>query len=120
MTAGVGSFRWIAPELFLSGQYDEKVDVYSFAVIMWEMMHPGTIPLAHYTPVEAAIAAAHRNVRPQVTIPISRKLARLLRACWHGTPTERPPFARIVELIEAARDKLAAGPKGFSLLGMFR
>ena len=120
MTAGVGSFRWIAPELFQSSQYNEKVDVYSFAIMLWELLHPGQIPLAHYSPVEAAIAAAHRAVRPQITLPLSRKFLRLLRSCWSASPADRPAFRDIVKVFETKAEKLAKEPQGFSLLNIFR
>ena len=38
MTSKVGTYQWMAPELFEAGQYDEKVDVYSYAVILWELL----------------------------------------------------------------------------------
>ncbi|RLN74353.1 hypothetical protein BBJ28_00008614, partial [Nothophytophthora sp. Chile5] len=37
MTAGVGTAMWMAPELMLSGKYDDKVDVFSFGVVLSEL-----------------------------------------------------------------------------------
>lgn len=111
MTKGVGSFRWIAPELFLSSQYNEKVDVFSFGVILWEILHPGQIPLAHYTPVEAAYAAAQRKVRPAVSAPLSSAFTKLLRACWHQESKNRPSFASLVEIFETRTVSLMKPPK---------
>ncbi|RLN93759.1 hypothetical protein BBJ28_00013367, partial [Nothophytophthora sp. Chile5] len=37
MTAGVGTAMWMAPELMLSGRYDDKVDMFSFGVVLSEL-----------------------------------------------------------------------------------
>ncbi|RHZ01360.1 hypothetical protein DYB31_006199 [Aphanomyces astaci] len=37
MTAGIGTFRWMAPEVLLDGHYTEKADIFSFGVILAEL-----------------------------------------------------------------------------------
>ncbi|KAH9125487.1 hypothetical protein LEN26_009558 [Aphanomyces euteiches] len=37
MTVGVGTYRWIAPEVLADGHYSESADIYSFGVIMSEL-----------------------------------------------------------------------------------
>lgn len=37
MTASVGTFQWMAPEVIRSKSYTEKADVYSFGIILWEI-----------------------------------------------------------------------------------
>ena len=42
MTKGVGTPLWMAPELFVRGtQYGPEVDVYSFGIILWELVREG-------------------------------------------------------------------------------
>ena len=36
--AAVGTFAWAAPELLLNIRCDEKVDIYSFGVLLWEVV----------------------------------------------------------------------------------
>ena len=38
MTTGAGSIQYMAPEVFVSAHYTEKSDVYSFAIILWELL----------------------------------------------------------------------------------
>ena len=38
MTGGTGSLRYLSPENFLGKPYNEKSDVYSFSIIMWELL----------------------------------------------------------------------------------
>ena len=38
MTAETGSYRWMAPEVIRHEEYDKRCDVYSFAILAWEML----------------------------------------------------------------------------------
>jgi len=39
MTGGTGAYIYMAPEAFMGQRYNHKVDVYSFAVVAWEVLH---------------------------------------------------------------------------------
>lgn len=41
MTAETGSYRWMAPEVIRHEKYDMRCDVYSYAVLAWEMVTDG-------------------------------------------------------------------------------
>lgn len=49
MTAETGSYRWMAPEVVRHEQYDKSCDVYSFAMLQYEMMTL-CVPFASYSP----------------------------------------------------------------------
>merc|ERR1719198_501572 len=38
MTNAAGTFHWMAPEVFTGTRYDEKVDVYSYAMLLFEVI----------------------------------------------------------------------------------
>ncbi|KAF3659915.1 putative transmembrane emp24 domain-containing protein p24delta7-like [Capsicum annuum] len=61
MTGETGSYQYMAPEVFKHRKYDKKVDVFTFAMILYEMLE-GDPPLSHYEPYEAAkfVAEGHR------------------------------------------------------------
>lgn len=50
-----GTFRWMAPEMMKHKPYGRKVDVYSFGLILWEML-TGSVPYEDLTPFQAAFA----------------------------------------------------------------
>lgn len=60
---GVHVLRYMAPEVFRHEPYNLKVDVYSFAMIIFQLFEC-TVPFAGVDPVEAARNAAMLNVRP--------------------------------------------------------
>ena len=37
MTGKIGTYQWMAPEVIKSQKYTEKADVFSFAIILWEI-----------------------------------------------------------------------------------
>ncbi|CAL5085795.1 unnamed protein product [Urochloa decumbens] len=61
MTGETGSYRYMAPEVFKHRKYDKKVDIFSFAMILYEMLE-GDPPFSNYEPYEAAkyVADGHR------------------------------------------------------------
>jgi serine/threonine protein kinase len=54
-----GTYRWMAPEMIKRKAYNRKVDVYSFGLLLWEMIS-GRIPFDDLTPLQAAYAVATR------------------------------------------------------------
>ncbi|MBA0585970.1 hypothetical protein Gorai_016726, partial [Gossypium raimondii] len=71
MTGETGSYRYMAPEVFKHRKYDKKVDVFSFAMILYEMIE-GEPPFSNHEPYEAAklVAEGHRpNFRSKSFLP---------------------------------------------------
>lgn len=54
-----GTYRWMAPEMIKHKSYGRKVDVYSFGLILWEMV-AGTIPYEDMNPIQAAFAVVNK------------------------------------------------------------
>lgn len=100
MTAEAGTYRWMAPELFSSEPiklgvkkpYDHKVDVYSFSMVLWELLTNST-PFKGRGSVMVAYAAA-ANHRPS-TDAIPKEVIPLLKSCWAQEPIDRPEFEQI-------------------------
>ncbi|XP_072093396.1 serine/threonine-protein kinase VIK isoform X2 [Arachis hypogaea] len=63
MTGETGSYRYMAPEVFKHRRYDKKVDVFSFAMILYEMLE-GEPPFTNLEPYEGAkhVAEGHRPI----------------------------------------------------------
>ncbi|XP_036400370.1 guanylate cyclase 2G [Megalops cyprinoides] len=98
---------WIAPELLRQVQCpfngSPKGDVYSFAIIMRELIYNCEVGPYHDVQMEPReIIEAIRNpgsgppLRPSLTTHACNEgLVALLRACWSENPDQRPPFASI-------------------------
>lgn len=95
MTAETGSYRWMAPEVIRHENYHKPCDVYSFALVAWEML-TYTVPFADQSPVEAAMGVAVRSERPQIPAQCPKAIKGLLEACWAQEAAARPTVEQVL------------------------
>ncbi|KAE8720122.1 Kinase superfamily protein isoform 2 [Hibiscus syriacus] len=105
MTAETGTYRWMAPELYSTvtlrqgekKHYNHKVDAYSFAIVLWELIH-NKLPFEGMSNLQAAYAAAFKNVRPSAE-DLPEDLASIVTSCWQEDPNARPNFTQIIQML---------------------
>jgi serine/threonine protein kinase len=102
-----GTPRWLAPEVFRGEDYSEKVDVYSYGIVLWELFCFRK-PYMEHDPINMAYLVAHEDLRPPLLEHIPDMLQRLMAACWHADPAQRPAFSSVVFLIEEAKNAVPA------------
>ncbi|KAH7656407.1 Dual-specificity kinase protein [Dioscorea alata] len=106
MTGETGSYRYMAPEVFKHRKYDKKVDVFSFAMILYEMLE-GDPPMSNYEPYEAAkyVAEGHRpTFRAKGYLP---ELKELTVECWSADMAQRPSFIDILKKLEKIKETVS-------------
>ncbi|XP_078168791.1 serine/threonine-protein kinase 12-like isoform X3 [Carex rostrata] len=89
--------RYVAPEVFRNEEYDVKVDVFSFALILHEMIE-GCPPFSAKENNEVSKAITSKE-RPPFTAPLKHYaygLKELIEECWSEDPASRPYFKEIV------------------------
>ncbi|CAH9123611.1 unnamed protein product [Cuscuta epithymum] len=101
-----GTYRWMAPEMIKRKSYGRKVDVYSFGLILWEMV-TGFIPYEDMTSVQAAFAVVNKNTRPTIPMDCPPSMKTLIEQCWCLQPDKRPEFSQIVKVLEQFETSLA-------------
>ncbi|KAM2621680.1 hypothetical protein TB2_026402 [Malus domestica] len=99
MTAETGTYRWMAPEVIEHKPYDHKADVFSFGIVLWELL-TGQIPYSSLTPLQAAVGVVQKSLRPTIPKTTHPRFAELLERCWQQDPTQRPPFSDIIEILQ--------------------
>ncbi|XP_009408199.2 serine/threonine-protein kinase STY46 isoform X1 [Musa acuminata AAA Group] len=99
MTAETGTYRWMAPEVIEHKPYDHKADVFSFAIVMWELL-TAKLPYEYLTPLQAAVGVVQKGLRPTIPKNTHPKLAELLEKCWQQDPAVRPDFSEILETLQ--------------------
>lgn len=95
MTTEAGSFHWMAPEV-ATGHYDEKADVYSFGMVLFEFIC-NEVPFEDLEPGDV-IKRTSIGVRPDMaaippTTPIA--LVEMMEQSWAQDPKTRPAFEEI-------------------------
>jgi serine/threonine protein kinase len=117
MTKNMGTCHWMAPEVVNGTRYDEKADVYSFAIVIYEIICL-TVPFGDLEPEEAARRTA-RGQRPsmeEVPPDCPAPLSKLMESCWAHAAANRPSFERILVTLEGpVAQALGASSRAVSL-----
>ncbi|XP_062078612.1 uncharacterized protein LOC133783093 isoform X2 [Humulus lupulus] len=91
-----GTLPWMAPEL-LSGKSNmvtEKIDVYSFGIVMWELL-TGEEPYADLHCASIIGGIVNNSLRPQIPSWCDPEWRALMESCWSSDPAQRPSFSEI-------------------------
>lgn len=96
-----GTTGWVAPEVLAEEGYTEKADVYSFAIILWEML-TRQIPYAGKNTMQV-VRSVDRGERLSIPDNCPPDYAQLITDCWATDPAKRLSFAEILPRIEKMR-----------------
>ena len=77
----------------------EFLDVYSFAIVMWECVSRRT-PFEEFTTVWSIRDAVISGGRPAIPENTSFEYKTLMERCWHDTPSNRPSFSDICDNLD--------------------
>jgi serine/threonine protein kinase len=99
MTGQIGTMYWMAPEVHDGGEYNALVDVYSYAMILYELAAE-KVPF-HGLNIQQFMFAILNKVRPKLPDDTPRGLAALIEQCWADSPDERPNFSRIYAIFKS-------------------
>nr|XP_025865705.1 mitogen-activated protein kinase kinase kinase 10 [Vulpes vulpes] len=97
--SAAGTYAWMAPEVIRLSLFSKSSDVWSFGVLLWELL-TGEVP---YREIDA-LAVAYGVAMNKLTLPIPstcpEPFARLLEECWDPDPHGRPDFGSILKQLE--------------------
>eukprot|EP00210_Caulerpa_lentillifera_P007187 g6877.t1 len=88
-----GTVSHSAPELFRHGLLTPAADVYSFGILLWELVS-GTKAFSG-TPHNSIIMAVTSGRRPQLPAFCPQALSRLINDCWQDSHSDRPSFKTV-------------------------
>lgn len=100
MTGQCGTFQYMAVEVLANKPYSEKADVFSFGILLWEMI-ARKLPYFGMQPMQVGIAVLQQGLRPTIPPKTPLPLCNMMRACWDNDPNRRPSFAQLVEALES-------------------
>ena len=94
MTGCTGSIRYMSPENLQGKPYNLKTDVYSWAMIMWNILALEP-PFALYTEQMIIDRVCNRGYRPKIFSTWSARMSKTIRLSWSANYDERPSFSEI-------------------------
>lgn len=96
----------MAPEVALREPYTEKVDVYSFGIMLWQMARDG-LPFAGLGKTAFMQEVVRGGQRPKLDRSWPEAFCSLLKRCWAREPEKRPCFAEVIADLGSLMDMTA-------------
>jgi len=88
----------MAPEVYRHEDYDETVDIYSYAMILFYLF-VGRPPWVHLAGLDAVRKAAEEGDRPNIPRDLDLRLQNLMKECWDDNARARPSFRKIIDVL---------------------
>ncbi|XP_055847006.1 mitogen-activated protein kinase kinase kinase 7 [Episyrphus balteatus] len=98
MTNNQGSAAWMAPEVFEGSHYSEKCDVFSWGIILWELLSRQQ-PFKEVQHALTILWGVHKGNRPPIIEGCPKPIEDLYTSCWSREPSERPSMQHVVEIM---------------------
>lgn len=97
-TATLGTITHMPPELLRDGILAPSADIYSFGIMLWEMISGG-FPFQGMSQHDIILAVVG-GTRPTMPRFIPRDLWTLIQDCWHEDHFRRPSFTTVVGVLQ--------------------
>ncbi|KAK1371905.1 putative serine/threonine-protein kinase SIS8 [Heracleum sosnowskyi] len=94
-----GTAEWMAPEVLRNEPSDEKCDVYSYGVILWELCTLQQ-PWGGMNPMQVVGAVGFQHRRLEIPDDIDPAIADIICKCWQTDPKLRPSFSEIMAALK--------------------
>ena len=102
-----GTIAYRAPELLRGDPPTKKADIYSLAIVLWEMQS-GHSPFLLQNPHIVAFGVVAYNLRPESESKTDtndcsdeNNYRNIYRRCWNRVTEKRPPAHQVASLLEA-------------------
>ncbi|KAH3849476.1 proto-oncogene tyrosine-protein kinase Yrk-like [Dreissena polymorpha] len=95
--------KWTAPEVLLNGKFSAKADVWSFGILLYELVTLGHTPYVGMTNQETIEKVTHgyRMSQPNTCSP---RMYDVMIKCWNARPEERPTFSSLAAFFDSYFD----------------
>lgn len=115
MNGQAGTPAYMAPELFDGVNATEKVDVYSYAILLWECI-TGKVPWGHVpSPMQIIYYVGVLNQRPPLPESVPDSFGALIKDCWKVDPKERPTFEDILNRLLEMQHEYGTAEAGLKI-----
>ncbi|KAH8379736.1 hypothetical protein KR009_006872 [Drosophila setifemur] len=109
-TNGRLPIKWMAPESLQEKKYDSQSDVWSYGVLLWEIMTYGEQPYPHILSAEELYSYLITGQRMEKPPKCSLNIYVVMRQCWHFESCARPTFAELVESFDGILQQASSNP----------
>ncbi|PKY15944.1 kinase-like protein, partial [Rhizophagus irregularis] len=97
-TSIYGNLPYIAPEVIDGREYTYASDIYSIAMLMWEISS-GQPPFINYEHDYDLAINIINGVRPKIVSETPLEYKNLMKKCWDADPLKRPDISTLIKII---------------------
>jgi serine/threonine protein kinase len=101
-TVAIGTLAYMAPEALNNAEPTLKFDVFSFGVILYELLVVESV-FPKGASVFEMFQLHQSETRPEIPSWIPKSIRRLIEACWSSEAALRPSFEEIYETLNEAQ-----------------
>ncbi|EXX53401.1 polo kinase CDC5 [Rhizophagus irregularis DAOM 197198w] len=94
-----GNLPYIAPEVIVGREYTFASDIYSIAILMWEISS-GQPPFVNYEHENDIVMNIINGIRPKIVPGTPLEYKNLMKECWDADPLKRPDAYTLCKKIE--------------------
>lgn len=110
MSGKVGTKAYMAPEVYEREPYNTKADVYSFAMLLWEILALQR-PFAQHTKQMYRVRVVKNGERPLIDRSWPMEIQTLLRRAWSRDMDARPTMHQVCEILTKLTGKMSPAGK---------
>jgi len=96
VTEGKLPVMWMSPESLFDGVSTIKSDVWSYGVLLWEIVTCGEKPYTGVA-IEALLDLIKNGYRMSIPLQCPQELYQIMRNCWQLKPSARPTWTQLVD-----------------------
>ncbi|XP_065213912.1 integrin alpha-PS2-like [Planococcus citri] len=96
-TKGRLPVKWMAPEALSHGRYTAQSDVWSYGIVLWEILTLGATPYPSLQNVDKLFFTLRSGYRLEKPPNCSVETYSLIQKCWSLLPEDRPTFTMIID-----------------------
>ncbi|XP_071354578.1 mitogen-activated protein kinase kinase kinase 9 [Trachinotus anak] len=94
--SAAGTYAWMAPEVIRSSTFSKGSDVWSYGVLLWELL-TGEVPFRGIDGLAVAYGVAMNKLALPIPSTCPEPFARLMEDCWSSDPHSRPQFTSVLD-----------------------
>ncbi|XP_018537180.1 LOW QUALITY PROTEIN: mitogen-activated protein kinase kinase kinase 9 [Lates calcarifer] len=101
--SAAGTYAWMAPEVIRSSTFSKGSDVWSYGVLLWELL-TGEVPFRGIDGLAVAYGVAMNKLALPIPSTCPEPFARLMEDCWSTDPHSRPHFTSVLDHLTAIEE----------------
>lgn len=98
--SAAGTYAWMPPEVISVSTYSKSSDVWSYGVLLWELI-TGETPYKGFDPLSVAYGVAVNTLTLPIPKTCPETWGALMKSCWQTDPHKRPGFKEILKQLES-------------------